>query len=51
MFVYLVPVVIIAVLLFSAVHIVPEYQRAVVFFLGRFQKVKGPGLILIVPVI
>ena len=28
-----------------------EYERAVVFQLGRFWKVKGPGLILVIPVI
>ncbi len=36
-------------LLFSAFHILREYERAVVFFLGRFQQVKGPGLIIIIP--
>ncbi len=46
---YLVPLVIVAAILFSAIRIVPEYQRAVVFFLGRFQTVKGPGLVLIIP--
>ncbi|MEW6766083.1 MAG: slipin family protein [Pseudomonadota bacterium] len=30
-------------------RIIPEYERGVVFFLGRFQKVKGPGLRVIVP--
>jgi len=33
----------------SAVRILREYERGVVFTLGRFWKVKGPGLILIVP--
>lgn len=37
------------ILLFNFVHILREYERAVVFTLGRFWKVKGPGLILIVP--
>lgn len=32
-------------------HITREYERAVVFFLGRFQTVKGPGLIIVVPFI
>src|SRR4051812_17816950 len=37
-------------LLFAAsVRILREYERAVVFFLGRFQSVKGPGLVLLVP--
>ena len=36
---------------FSFFHILFEYQRGVVFTLGRFWKVKGPGLIVIVPLI
>ncbi len=40
----------IAVLFFwSAIKILPEYERGVVFFLGRFQSVKGPGLIILLP--
>jgi len=35
--------------LLSAFRILREYERAVVFQLGRFWKVKGPGLILLVP--
>ena len=38
-------------LLFSAIRILREYERGVVFLLGRFWKVKGPGLIIIIPVI
>lgn len=34
-----------------SINIIPEYQRSVVFFLGRFWKVKGPGLVIIVPII
>lgn len=30
-------------------HVLREYERGVVFFLGRFQAVKGPGLIIIIP--
>jgi regulator of protease activity HflC (stomatin/prohibitin superfamily) len=42
--------VIIAVLLIAtSLKILREYQRAVVFLLGRFQEVKGPGLIVLVP--
>jgi len=37
--------------IFSWFRIMREYERAVVFLLGRFWKVKGPGLIIIVPVI
>lgn len=46
---YIVPVALLLGLLFMSIRIVPEYQRGVVFFLGRFQKVKGPGLIIVVP--
>ena len=35
----------------SAIRIFREYERGVVFTLGRFWKVKGPGLVIIVPVI
>ena len=38
-------------LIFSAIKILKEYERGVVFWLGRFQRVKGPGLIIIIPVI
>ena len=39
------------VLVTSAVKILREYERAVVFTLGRFDAVKGPGLVLLVPFI
>ena len=35
----------------SAFKILREYERAVVFQLGRFWKVKGPGLVIIVPLV
>ena len=41
--------VVIALLLFSIFRIMREYERAVIFLLGRFYKVKGPGLIVVVP--
>jgi regulator of protease activity HflC (stomatin/prohibitin superfamily) len=41
--------ILILILLFSAFRILREYERGVVFMLGRFYKVKGPGLILIIP--
>ncbi len=45
-------IILIAVLLAgSSIRILREYERAVVFTLGRFTGVKGPGLILIVPFI
>ena len=33
----------------TVVHIVPEYQRLVVFALGRYQTTAGPGLVLLLP--
>ncbi len=36
-------------LLFSAVYVLREYERGVIFLLGRFWKVKGPGLIIVIP--
>jgi regulator of protease activity HflC (stomatin/prohibitin superfamily) len=44
-------IVIIAGLLMSAFRVLREYERGVVFMLGRFYKVKGPGLIIIIPVV
>ncbi|MGO9174461.1 MAG: slipin family protein [Rhodomicrobium sp.] len=38
-------------LFFLAVRIFREYERGVVFTLGRFSRVAGPGLVLVVPVI
>lgn len=36
-------------LLFSAINVLREYERGVIFLLGRFWKVKGPGLIIVIP--
>ncbi len=38
-------------LVFSAIRILREYERGVIFQLGRFWKVKGPGLIIVIPLI
>jgi regulator of protease activity HflC (stomatin/prohibitin superfamily) len=38
-------------LLFSVFKVLREYERGVVFFFGRFQAVKGPGIIIIIPLI
>ena len=38
-------------LLFVMFRVLREYERAVVFMLGRFYKIKGPGLIIILPVL
>lgn len=38
-------------LAFSMFRVLREYERGVIFMLGRFYKVKGPGLIIIIPVL
>jgi regulator of protease activity HflC (stomatin/prohibitin superfamily) len=44
-----VPLIIVVLLLVYSIRVLREYERGVVFLLGRFWKVKGPGLVLIVP--
>lgn len=47
---YLIPfIVIFIILLFNTIKILTEYQRGVVFRLGRFVGVRGPGLIILIP--
>lgn len=49
--VFLVVILFLVLILIKSLYVLREYERAVVFLLGRFQKVKGPGLIFIVPLI
>ena len=42
---------IVVLLLISAIRILREYERGVIFLLGRFWKVKGPGFIIVIPLI
>lgn len=51
LFEYLVPAILLLAIIISAVRILKEYERGVIFFLGRFQAVKGPGLIIVIPFI
>jgi regulator of protease activity HflC (stomatin/prohibitin superfamily) len=44
-------VAIVLIVLLSAFKVLTEYQRGVIFQLGRFHGVKGPGLIIVIPVI
>jgi regulator of protease activity HflC (stomatin/prohibitin superfamily) len=44
-------VVVFSALLISAFRVLREYERGVVFMLGRFYSVKGPGLIILIPVV
>jgi len=48
---YIIPAVLIVAfpLVMATVKILRQYERAVVFTLGRFQKVKGPGVVLLIP--
>jgi regulator of protease activity HflC (stomatin/prohibitin superfamily) len=39
------------ILLLNTFRVLREYERGVVFMLGRFYKVKGPGLIILIPII
>lgn len=48
---YLVAGLVVIIFLLNFFHVLREYERAVVFTLGRFWKVKGPGLVIIVPLI
>ncbi|NYT61057.1 slipin family protein [Alcaligenaceae bacterium] len=44
-------VIVLLLITFNAIKILREYQRGVIFTLGRFSKVKGPGLIFVIPVL
>lgn len=48
---FLVVAFLVVALLFSAIKILNEYERGVMFTLGRFTGIKGPGVILVIPVI
>ncbi|MBA4793728.1 slipin family protein [Phenylobacterium sp.] len=48
---YLALAVLAIIILMQAVKILREYERAVVFTLGRYSGVKGPGLILLIPIV
>ena len=44
------PLVVLLLILFGmSIRILREYERAVVFQLGRFWRVKGPGLVILIP--
>lgn len=47
----IVVVLMIIALIFSTFRVLREYERGVIFLLGRFYKVKGPGLIVVIPFI
>ena len=43
-------VIIVVILLFSAIKVLYEYERGVIFNLGRYSSTKGPGVIYVVPI-
>ena len=51
MLTYLIAGILILVLIVASVRILSEYERGVIFLLGRFWKVKGPGLIIVIPLV
>lgn len=48
---YIVPVAFVVLFLASAIKILREYERGVIFRLGRVIKIKGPGVIILIPVV
>ena len=48
---YLIPVILIVALIYNSIKILMEYERGVIFFLGKFQIVKGPGVVIVLPVL
>jgi len=50
-YIILVIIIFLVLLLSSAIKIMAEYQRIVIFRLGRLQGIKGPGLVFIIPII
>lgn len=44
-------IVIVAIFIFQSLYVLKEWERGVVLVLGRFWKVKGPGLIILLPII
>ena len=51
LYTYLPIIVVVVLFLFAAIKVLNEYERAVVFRLGRVLHAKGPGLIILIPII
>jgi regulator of protease activity HflC (stomatin/prohibitin superfamily) len=43
-------VIVVAVVLLFSLRVIKEYERAVIFFLGKYTGIKGPGLIILIPI-
>ncbi len=50
-FVVLIVIAVLAAILLASIRVMREYERGVIFTLGRFTGVKGPGLILVIPMV
>ncbi|MGB5606388.1 MAG: SPFH domain-containing protein, partial [Gammaproteobacteria bacterium] len=48
---FFIAIIVVVALLLYMFRVLREYERGVIFTLGRFWKVKGPGLIIVIPVI
>ncbi len=48
---YLIPLILVVAIIYNSIKILMEYERGVIFFLGKFQTVKGPGLIIVIPLV
>lgn len=44
-------IVILVLLLFSSLKVIKQYERAVIFFLGKYTGMRGPGLIIVIPIL
>ena len=51
LFPYIVVIILVLFILANAIRILREYERGVIFRLGRLVGAKGPGLILLIPII
>jgi len=51
MMAYWIPIVLVLAVLYNSIKILMEYERGVIFFLGKVQGVKGPGIIIVLPLI
>jgi regulator of protease activity HflC (stomatin/prohibitin superfamily) len=48
---YVIPAIVLIAIIYNSIKILMEYERGVIFFLGKFQTVKGPGIIIVIPVL
>jgi regulator of protease activity HflC (stomatin/prohibitin superfamily) len=49
--IYIIIAIIVILFLYAGIRVLREYERAVMFTLGRFSGVRGPGLILMIPIV